>query len=169
MGELLIRPAEKADLPELLTIYNDEVVNGLSNLDIHPKSMEYGEQWLSKFNRKEENHPLLVAQAQDGHIAGYASLSRYREKEAYSSTVELSVYVAKEDRNQGIASKLLAEIIDEARKDDRTHLIVSIITSVNRVSVELHKKFGFVYSGRSHEVGQKFGHYLDIDYYELIV
>ena len=167
MSGVIVRKAEHGDLPALLTIYNDEVVNGLSNLDIHPRSMEEAEEWFSRLNR--DNHPLLTAQMEDGTIVGYASLSKYREKEAYTTTVELSVYVERGHRQHGVGAALLAEILEEARRDSRTHLVISIITSVNRASVELHKKFGFVYVGRSHEVGMKFGHYLDIDYYELQV
>ena len=167
MGSLIIRKAEYDDWPQMLHIYNDEVVNGLSNLDVHPKKMDAWEDYCRRFNR--DNHPMLVAESADGHIAGYASLGRYREKEAYASTVELSVYVAREDRKQGVATLLLEELQKEAREGPQTHLVISIITSVNRASIELHRKFGFLYSGRSHEVGQKFGHYLDIDYYELTV
>lgn len=167
MGTLTIRKAEQKDLEAVLAIYNDEVVNGISNLDIHPKTPEQGREWFSRYNK--ENHPLLVAEAEDGHIAGYASLGRFREKEAYCSTVELSVYVARQDREHGVATQLLKEILEEARRDPRTHLVVSVITSVNRASIELHKKFGFVFCGRFHEVGTKLGHYVDIDNYELRV
>lgn len=167
MGTLTIRKAEQKDLEAVLAIYNDEVVNGISNLDVHPKTLQEGREWFSRYNK--ENHPLLVAEAEDGHIAGYASLGRFREKEAYCSTVELSVYVARQDREHGVATQLLKEILEEARRDPRTHLVVSVITSVNRASIELHKKFGFVFCGRFHEVGTKLGHYVDIDNYELRV
>ena len=107
MGNFTVRRANPADLPAILLIYNDEVVNGLSNLDIHPKSEEQAEEWFARYNREGESHPLLVAEAPDGHIAGFACLSRFREKEAYRSTVELSVYVARKDRKQGVATELL--------------------------------------------------------------
>lgn len=167
MCTLTIRKAEPRDLEPVLAIYNDEVVNGISNLDLHPKSLEQGREWFLRYNV--ENHPLLVAEAEDGHIAGYASLGRFREKEAYCSTVELSVYVARADRKHGVVTQLLREILEEARRDPNTHLVVSVITSVNRASIELHKKFGFVFCGRFHEVGTKMGHYVDIDNYELKV
>lgn len=169
MGNFTVRRANPADLPAILLIYNDEVVNGLSNLDIHPKSEEQAEEWFARYNREGESHPLLVAEAPDGHIAGFACLSRFQEKEAYRSTVELSVYVARKDRKQGVATELLEEILAEARRDPEVHLVVSVITSLNRASIELHKKFGFVFCGRIREVGTKFGHFMDIDNYSLNV
>ena len=117
MGNFTVRRANPADLPAILLIYNDEVVNGLSNLDIHPKSEEQAEEWFARYNREGESHPLLVAEAPDGHIAGFACLSRFREKEAYRSTVELSVYVERGHRQHGVGSALLAEILEEARSE----------------------------------------------------
>lgn len=87
-----IRVAEQADLPALLQIYNEEVLHGTATFDLHPKTLAERQVWFDQHNQ--DNHPLLTAEL-DGTIAGYASLSAYAEKEAYCSTVELSVYVAK--------------------------------------------------------------------------
>ena len=123
-----IRKAERRDLQALLDIYNYEVEHGVATLDLQPKDLEQWGQWFEAHNI--ENHPLLVAEA-DGHIAGYASLSDYREKEAYKSTVELSVYIAPEDRRKGVATALMEAVLEEARRDVRTHTVVSVITAGN--------------------------------------
>jgi len=161
-----IRKAETGDLEELLDIYNYEVENGISTLDLQPKTLEEWEQWFSMHNV--DNHPLLVAE-KEGHVAGYASLSSYREKEAYRSTVELSVYISPKYRRQGVASALMKEILEEAKRDERTHLVVSVITGGNEASIRLHGKYGFTFCGTIHEVGMKFGEYRDIENYELKV
>ena len=163
---MIIRKAEKRDIPNLTDIYNDEVINGVATLDIHPRSSKDRLEWFNAHNK--DNHPLIVAE-DNGTAVGYATLSPYREKEAYSSTVELSVYVAADYRGQGIASALLTEILNFARNDPSTHLVVSVITAGNDTSVHLHKKFGFTYCGTIHRVGMKFGKFLDIENYELIV
>lgn len=163
---MLIRKAEMSDLKALLDIYNYEVLNGISTLDLHPKTTEEWRQWFSMHNIG--NHPLLVAELEH-QVAGYASLSPYREKEAFHSTVELSVYVAPSVRNRGIAAGLMQKIIEEARKDTDTHTIVSVITAGNKASIKLHEKFGFTYCGTLHEVGYKMGEYRDIENYELKV
>ncbi len=163
-----IQTAVIEDLPELRDIYNYEVEHGASTLDLTVRTMEDRLLWFNAHNR--ENHPLLDAVDEgDGHIMGYASLSPYRNKEAYRTTVEASIYVAPADRRKGVASKLMEALIETARKDPGTHLIVSVITGGNTASEHLHEKFGFTFVGTMHEVGMKFGRYLDIDNYELKV
>ena len=162
----LIRRAEKDDLGAISDIYNYEVMNGTATFDIHPRTAPEWEEWLSAHNVG--NHPLIVLET-GGRIAGYASLSQYRDKEAYSGTVELSVYIGHAFRGRGYAAALVSELIGMAERDPATHVIVSVITSGNEASISLHRKFGFTFCGTVHETGLKFGRYLDIDTYELIV
>ena len=161
-----IRLANENDLLQLLAIYNDEVEHGISTLDLHPRTLEERRVWLEEHNV--ENHPLIVGVEGD-EITGYASLSAYREKEAYRSTVELSVYVARAWRRRGVASALMRTILDMARCDPRTHLVVSVITSGNEASACLHDRFGFTFCGTIPEVGVKFDRYQSIDNYYLKV
>lgn len=161
---MIIRKAKIEDLKELLEIYNYEVKNGVATLDLEEKTLDEWERWFYAHNV--DNHPLFVAEI-EGDIAGYASLSSYREKEAFKTTVELSIYIGKKYRKQGIASALMKFIIEEAKKDERTHTVVSVITSGNEASEKLHKKFGFEFCGTIKEVGIKFEKYRDIDNYRL--
>lgn len=163
---LLIRRATPEDLPALLEIYNDEVQHGTATFDLSPKTLAQQRVWLEQHNVG--NHPLIVAE-QNRKVAGYASLSSYREKEAYRSTVELSVYIGRKYRRQGIGAALMEEILNLARRDPSIHTVVSVITSGNEASLRLHEKFGFVCCGSIREVGKKFGSYLDISNYQLIV
>ncbi|MBP4132786.1 GNAT family N-acetyltransferase [Gallibacterium anatis] len=166
MPTTLIRPAQQQDLPALLAIYNHEILNGVATFDLQPKSLAERQSWFDEHNKN--NHPLLVAE-QDGAVLGYASLSRYAEKAAYNSTVELSVYIAPSARRQGIASQLMLAVIDLAKKDNATHLIVSLITGTNQASISLHQKFGFNKVGTLHQVGYKHQQFLDVHIYELFV
>ena len=163
---MLIRKAELKDLKDLLEIYNYEVVYGISTLDIQPKTLDEWRGWFDAHNI--DNHPLIVAEI-DGHAVGYASLSSYREKEAYCSTVELSVYVDVSYRKRGIANALMEAILDMAKEDESIHMVVSVITGGNEASIRLHDKYGFTYCGSIHEVGVKFREYRDIENYELRV
>lgn len=161
-----IRTAQRKDMAQLLEIYNYEVEHGVATLDLHPKSLEEWEQWFDAHNV--DNHPLLVAE-QVGQVTGYASLSSYRQKGAYRSTVELSIYIRPDFRRQGVASALMEAILQEARRDPRTHTVVSVITDGNEASRKLHEKFGFTYCGAIREAGLKFGAYRDILNFSLIV
>lgn len=163
---MIIRTAKEKDIRELLEIYNFEVNNGVSTLDINEKSLQQWQEWFYRHNIK--NHPLIVAE-EKGRAVGYASLSSYREKEAYCSTVELSVYVHGDFRGMGIGKALMKDILQRARNDDSIHTVVSVITTGNAASEELHKSFGFTFSGTIKEVGVKFGRYLDISNYYLQV
>ena len=163
---MIIRTAQEKDINALLDIYNYEVENSTSTFDLNPKTLEQWTVWFNNHNIG--NHPLIVAEI-DGEVAGYASLSSYREKEAYKSTVELSVYVDHQKRGRGVATALMRDIIAMAKADTTIHTIVSVITSENIVSEKLHYKMGFTHCGTIHQVGMKFGRYLDISNFELQV
>lgn len=163
---MIIRIAELKDMPRLLDIYNYEVLNGTATFDLHPKTMEERMTWFYEHNR--DNHPLIVAEM-DGKAVGYATLSSYRPKEAYASTVELSVYIDPSYRRQGIARRLIADILAEARGRDDIHTVISVITEGNDASVRLHEEFGFACCGTLREVGKKFGRLLGTVSYQLMV
>lgn len=161
-----IRKPIREEIPALLDIYNYEVENGVATLDINKKTVGEWENWYDNHNIG--NHPLIVCEI-EGEIAGYATLSSYREKEAYKSTVELSVYVSPFHRKKGVGTALMKAIIDMAREDMSIHTVVSVITSGNEASCCLHEKFGFTFCGTIKEVGEKFGRYVDIENYSLNV
>lgn len=161
-----VRAACEADLPAMLAIYNDEVAHGVATFDTRPREGEAVRAWFEAHGK--DNHPLLVAE-NEGEVVGYASLSTYNPKAAYATTVELSVYVAREWRGKGVATALMEAILELAREDPTTHLVVSLITCGNEASVRLHERFGFVRAGTLHEVGEKFGRLLDVDFFELRV
>ncbi len=153
-------------MPELLAIYNYEALNSIANLDLTERTLDEWQVWFDHHNV--ENHPLYVAEIDD-RVAGYVSLSSYREKEAFRSTVELSIYVSPAFRKRGLASELMTFILNMARADERTHLVISVISATNEPSIRLHEKFGFTYGGTIPEVGVKFGVYQDIVNYWLVV
>ena len=163
---MIIRKAQPADLPALLAIYNFEVANGTATFDIHEKTLSEWQAWMTAHSQ--EPYSLLVAE-KDGRVAGYASLSPYREKEAYRTTVELSVYVDRACRGQGVATALMEAVLAAARADDRIHTVISIITGGNAVSIHLHEKYGFVACGVIRQAGKKFDRWLDILHYQLMV
>lgn len=162
----MIRKAEKKDILALLEIYNHEVRNGVATLDINEKTPGQWTEWFNRHNIK--NHPLIVFEENET-VKGYASLSSYREKEAYSATVELSIYVHPEHRGKGIGTALMKAILDMARADESIHNVVSVITSGNSHSEKLHDKFGFTFCGKIREAGIKFDRLIDISNYQLFV
>ena len=163
---ITIRKAKIEDLEELTNIYNYEVVNGTATFDITPKTVEERKPWF--FEHSGDICPLFVAE-KGGLLVAYVSLSPYRAKDAYKSTAELSVYVAKDFRQQGIGKELLAFIIDYAKKMGKLHNIISVISDDNEASKKMHNNFGFTYCGTIPDVAKKFGRYLSIANYVLLI
>lgn len=161
---MIIRKAERKDIQALLDIYNYEVLNGIATFDIDCKTID---EWNNWFDEHSEPYIILVSEI-EWIIAGYASLSSYRKKQAYASCAELSIYVNKEYRNQKVASKLMENILEYASKN-HFHTIVSIITSGNTISEHLHKKYHFEYCGTMKEIGYKMNQYLSTDSYQIIL
>lgn len=163
---MVIRWAEKSDLQRLVDIFNYEVQNGTSSFSIRPRTLEERTVWFEQHDR--DAFPLIAAE-EDGKAVGYASLSVYRDNDAYAATMELSVYVDHEYRGRKIGEALMTELIRIARENGKVHAIVSVITADNIASIRLHEKFGFVYCGVTKEVGWKFNRWLDAAYYQLII
>lgn len=161
----MIRKAQKDDVKRITEIYNEAVANSAATFDLEEKSLEDRAAWMEEHKG---NHPLLVYET-EGTVAGYASLSSYRERKAFDATVELSVYLDSRYRGRGIGSELMEAILIEAKRREDIHTVVSVITGGNEASRKLHKNFGFRFCGTVKEAGYKFGKYLDIDTYQLIV
>ena len=166
MNNLNIRRARIDDIVSCLDIYNYEVVNGVATLDLEPRTLPEWQEWYE--SHSDEHHPIVVS-TDDGIVAAYASLSPYRHKEAYKSTVELSIYIHQDYRGRGIATQLMAHILEIAKNDPLLHNVVSVITAGNEGSTKLHERFGFTYCGLTPQVGFKHGKYQDTETYALLV
>jgi phosphinothricin acetyltransferase len=152
----LVRPGCREDLPALTDIYNYYVLNTAITFDIAPSTIESRAEWLSHYHETGP-HRLLVAEV-DGVVAGYATSSKYREKPAYATSIETSIYLDQRFAGQGIGS-LLYTALFAALRDEDVHRAYAGITLPNPASIALHKRFGFTSVGVYHEVGRKFGIY----------
>ena len=166
MSELVIRPITQDDISACLAIYNYEVIHGVATLDLEPRTLEEWHEWYNAHS--DEHHPIIVGTIDD-IVVGYASLSPYRLKDAFKSTVELSIYIHQDYRGQGVATQLMERILEMAKEDTMLHNVVSVITAGNEESTKLHNRFGFTYCGLTPEVGFKHGKYQDTETYALLV
>ena len=166
MSELVIQSITKNDISACLAIYNYEVINGVATLDLEPRTLEEWHEWYNAHS--DEHHPIIVGTIDDV-VVGYASLSPYRLKDAFKSTVELSIYIHQDYRGQGVATQLMERILEMAKEDTMLHNVVSVITAGNEESTKLHNRFGFTYCGLTPEVGFKHGKYQDTETYALLV
>jgi phosphinothricin acetyltransferase len=152
-----IRLATLADAEAIRQIYNIEVTTATVTFDLVPRTLEEQEEWLAK---RSGAHAVLVAE-EDGAVVGFASLSPYRDRAAYATTVEDSVYVARSHQGRGIGKALLTELVDVARQHG-FHATMARIVGGHEASINLHASVGFTVVGVEREVGRKFNQWLDV-------
>lgn len=162
---LQIRLAKETDLPAMLNIYNDVIVNTTAVYDYLPHTLEMRKQWFE--GKQEQGIPVWLAE-EDGLILGFGTYGPFRAWAAYRYSVENSVYVASHARGKGIGSQLLPAIISEARHQGM-HTMMAGIDASNEASIRLHRKFGFEQVALFREVGWKFDRWLDLVFLQLML
>lgn len=159
-----IRPAELADAPRIAAIYNAEVEGSTATFDLVPRTLDEQKRWLSE---RSGAHAVIVA-VSDDLVVGYASLSQFRDRPAYSTTVESSVYVHADSRGQGVAAQLMTELLATATSHG-FHTVVARIADSQEASLGLHSKLGFELIGVEKEIGRKFGRWLDVSVMQILL
>jgi L-amino acid N-acyltransferase len=156
-----LRAAGTGDLEGILRIYNDAILTTTATFDTEAKSLAERRSW---FEAHDEAHPVLVVCRGD-ETAAWGSLSRWSDKQAYDTTAEVSVYVAREYRGRGLGTLLLARLVETAGKAG-LHMLLSRIAEGNEASLAMHRRFGFRHVGTLKEAGRKFGRFIDVEIFE---
>ncbi len=158
MVAVKVRPATRDDAVECLEIYNAEVLGGTATFDLVPRTLDEQLQWLDDHSGA---HPAVVAVDDEGTIRGFASVSPYRPRPAYRTTVEDSVYVHPDARGQGVGKLVLSEVVDLAAAHG-FHTVMARINAEGDASIALHHSCGFAMVGTERQVGRKFNRWLDV-------
>jgi phosphinothricin acetyltransferase len=158
-----IRHAEPADLEALTRLYNHFVETTTITFDIEPFTSKARKSWMAQFSRS-GRYQLFVAEER-GRIAGYASSTRHRAKPAYDASVEATIYVDPAFSRRGIGLSLYERLFS-ALADEDVHCIYAGVALPNPASIAFHQRFGFTEIGTFHEVGHKFGRYIDVMWLE---
>lgn len=162
MSDISIRRAEPADLPALLAIYNHYVVNTPVTFDLEPRTSEQRQAWLDGFAGCGP-HQCFVA-ARDGTAIGCACPGKFKERAAYATSVETSVYLAPGEIGLGLGRRLYQTLF-AALTSEEVHRLFAGIALPNPASVGLHEALGFTHVGTFAEVGRKFDRYWDVAWY----
>jgi phosphinothricin acetyltransferase len=150
----------------ILAILNEAILNTTAIYDYRPRTPEVMATW---FELKEKgNYPVVGALADAGELIGFGSYGAFRAWPGYKYTVEHSIYVSPQFRGQGIGKCLLTELISAAQAQDY-HVMIGGIDSQNAVSIGLHQSLGFTHAGTIRQAGFKFGRWLDLVFYQLIL
>jgi phosphinothricin acetyltransferase len=156
----VIEPAAAVDLPELVSLYNHYILQTAATFDIEPYTVEARRAWFAQFGAT-GRHRLLVARTAAESVAAFAASAPFRPKQAYETSVEVSIYCAPGAAGRGLASALYHELFARLAEED-VHRAYAGVTLPNDASVALHRKFGFADLAVYHEVGRKLGRYWDV-------
>jgi len=151
---------------EILAIFNEAILNTTALYDYQPRTPAMMEAWFEL--KRRQDYPVIGVVDGAGALLGFGTYGRFRDRPAYKYSVEHSLYVAPAYRGRGVGKLLLEQIIARAAGQDY-HLLIGGIDSGNEVSIALHRKFGFEFAGRIREAGFKFGRWLDLDFYQLML
>ena len=151
---------------KMLEIFNDAIATSTALFDYKPRASESMVGW---FRAKEVGRfPVIGAIAPDNQLLGFATYGTFRAWPAYKYSVEHSVYVHKDHRGKGIGLALMRQLIERA-KEQQYHVMVGGIDITNTGSIVLHTRLGFVHAGTVKHAGFKFGRWLDLGFYQLLL
>jgi len=153
-----VRLAEPADAESVRRIYNAEVVGSTATFDLRPRTPEEQADWMAEH---QGTYPVVVAVDDAGTVLGFGSLSTYRDRPSYATTVENSVYVDAGHRGQGVGQALLEELV-RVGTGHGFHSMIARVGGGNTASIALHEACGFTLVGVEREIGRKFNRWLDV-------
>ena len=168
MGTVSLRLATPADAEQIRAIYNHEVMHTVATFDLVPRSLADQQEWLADRTGAFSAVVAVDPDDADGEVVGFGALSPYKERAAYRTSVEDSVYVRRDRHGQGIGRLLLAELLAVAAHSG-FHAVFARINAAGTASIELHRRLGFELVGIEREVGRKFNRWHDVALMECLL
>jgi phosphinothricin acetyltransferase len=150
----------------ILSIFNEAIANTTALYDYRPRTDQDMVSWFA--DKAAKNYPVIGVENAARDLLGFATFGQFRVRPAYKYSVEHSVYVDARFRGQGVGRFLLEAIVVEVGKQDY-HVMVGGIDAENAVSIRLHESLGFTHCGTVQQAGFKFGRWLDLAFYQLIL
>jgi phosphinothricin acetyltransferase len=163
MTNIAIRRVAARDIAPLREIYNHYVAATHISFDVEPRTIEQRRAWFDSF-AETGRHQCFVAD-REGVPIGWASSGRFKDRSAYDTSVETSVYLAPGEGGKGLGRRLYRTLFDALAKED-VHRCFGGIALPNEASIGVHIAMGFRHVGTYTEVGRKFGRFWDVAWYE---
>ena len=168
-GKLVtVREARLDDADEIRSIYNYEVLSTTATFDLVPRSLDEQREWLSARSGAftalvavEHDSSASQAKAPRDEVVGFGALSPYKERAAYRTSVENSVYVRRDHFDRGIGRLIVTSLLDVA-SGSGFHSVFARIEASGASSRALHERCGFRLVGIERETGRKFNRWLDV-------
>ncbi len=162
----IIRCSHDRHASQILEVFNEAILTSTALFDYKPRAPESMDGWFEA--KKMGQFPVVGVEDHEGQLLGFASYGTFRAWPAYKYSVEHAVYVHKNHRGKGLGRILMTELI-LAAKDQNYHLLVGGIEATNASSIALHERLGFAHAGTICQAGFKFGRWLDLSFYQLIL
>lgn len=147
-------------------IFNDAILNSTALYEYRPRSLDVVLQWFGDKARGGE--PVIGAVDAADTLCGFATWGSFRARPACRYSIEHSVYVDPARRRQGIGRLLMRELIARATASG-FHAMIGGIDASNHASIVLHQALGFTHAGTLRETAWKFGRWLDLSFYQLLL
>lgn len=158
-----IRPIQLEDAAQIAEIYDYYIQNTHTTFETEPLNAQEIQERISQIVK---NFPYLVAE-EEGEILGYAYASRFKLRQAYEHTVEVSIYVKNDAKQKGVGTKLYMELFD-LLEETNIHTMIAGISLPNDASIKFHERLGFSKVAHFKEIGYKLGRWIDVGYWQLI-
>lgn len=164
-----IRSVSTDDAGAIAAIYNHYILHTDISFEIMPLTADEMRSRIAAIcGGGGDEAPYFVCET-DGTVAGYCYAHPWKERHAYYRSMETTVYVAPSHHRKGIGTALMLRLIDCLRRDDDIHALIACITGGNEASCRLHERLGFRKVSHFKEVGYKFGKFIDVTDYELLL
>jgi L-amino acid N-acyltransferase len=150
----------------ILDILNEAIVNSTALYDYDPRTLAHMLDWFA--TKQLGNFPVIGLVDHTDRLRGFASYGQFRAWPAYKYSIEHSVYVHTDFRGQGIGRTLMQQLIEIAKKQ-QYHTMIAGIDLTNTASIALHHQLGFKHAGTIEQAGFKFGRWLDLGFYQLLL
>ncbi|MEK4327115.1 arsinothricin resistance N-acetyltransferase ArsN1 family A [Paenibacillus sp. FSL R7-0297] len=157
MTTLTVRQATSKDTESILRIYNQGIEDRIATLETETKDSSYMKAW---FNDHQGRFSVVVAEL-EGEVIGWASLNPYSHRCAYHGVADLSVYIDRSFRGQGVGSFLL-ESLHKIAKENSFYKIVLFTFPFNQSGQGLYKKTGYRQVGVFEKQGILNGEFIDV-------
>ena len=157
----MLRNATITDVPVMLEIYRPYILDTAITFEYEVPSLS---EFEGRFLSVTKKYPWLVWE-EHGEVLGYAYAGPFKSRAAYQWDADLSIYLRRDCRGNGIGRALYTELENRLRALGY-HVLYGIVTSANDASCRFHEAMGYRPIAVFENTGVKFGQWYGITWYE---
>lgn len=164
MNPIAFKELKEEDLPDVRDIYNYYVLHTTVTFNTEALTADEMREIVMSGNERYRSYVIVSS----GNTVGYVLLARYKKRQAYDKTAEVTIYLRPDAAGKGIGPQALA-FIERVAQSNGFHALIAVICTENERSEKLFEKHGYSQCAHFKEIGYKFGRFLDIACYQKIM